>query len=391
MSLYIKLLTVTSIVTLSQSLFSLLLPFIVYEYTQSYGFMTVVKTIEYLPNITIVLLLGNLVDRYGWRTNMTISIFIQGIIISFVILTIFAHSRNYFYIFLELFTITSMSILFNNARVCAISNVTNTEHLSRANSFIQAILQTSQIIAPILLSIFVMFSNLYYGFIFCAISLLIALLFLMSTRTSKKNHLIVPESNRKTFKQTVVFLKKNKSLIKLSVIASIINSVEGTQIILYIFQTKSIYNLSNTNLGILFSTMSLIVIIFCFLIAKNKNLFFKKKIFIFLFGLNALLYLFCFLNCTVSLLSVCLVISNITFAITAIYIWTFRQLNTPPEILGRITSITSMIFKLGIPIMMLLTYLLTKYFNQEINYLLFSLLCVSIAIIIIFDRKNLII
>jgi hypothetical protein len=104
-----------------------------------------------------------------------------------------------------------------------------------------------------------------------------------------------------------------------------------------------------------------------------------------------LLYLFCFLNCTVSLLSVCLVISNITFAITAIYIWTFRQLNTPPEILGRITSITSMIFKLGIPIMMLLTYLLTKYFNQEINYLLFSLLCVSIAIIIIFDRKNLII
>ena len=168
-----------------------------------------------------------------------------------------------------------------------------------------------------------------------------------------------------------------------------VNIAEGSSNVMYVFIFKSILNLSDGNLGLCFTVIGIGAILGGYLTPKfRKYVKSDEKVMILCLLSVITCYGFIFFSFNIFLLLFGILIQNICFTIISIYIWTIRQEQASNMNIGRITGITSAIFKLGMPIAIPLSGLIAYSYGVPYVFLFCQIFLILSILLFIKSKRS---
>lgn len=113
-----------AIATFTFYIFTISLPLIIYDLTQSPLAMSSMRTIEFIPNIILAIFIGFLVDCYHRKKILMLSVFTQVIVLSALIILLYTSAILLWLIYVLGFILYTFSYMFGNAfHITSYSNI----------------------------------------------------------------------------------------------------------------------------------------------------------------------------------------------------------------------------------------------------------------------------
>ena len=152
---YFLLWTGQLISNIGNAIYFIILPWMILDLTGSKFSTSIVITCSYLPAIVFGLSAGIIIDKYSKKRIIIYSDFIRAILIMFIPLSMILDLISPFLIGLITFCISVVSTFFYPARDSIIPLIVKKDELSIANSLISISVQISQLLGPLLASLFI--------------------------------------------------------------------------------------------------------------------------------------------------------------------------------------------------------------------------------------------
>ncbi|WP_432403366.1 MFS transporter [Wukongibacter sp. M2B1] len=327
-----------------------------------------VFAITMIPKLILGPIAGVFAD---WFDRKKIIVFLD--IISGIIVAIFAViykingglSLSHIYVLAILFSI--ISLLFNPAVATVVPSIIKKEELMDANAIRSFILNIVKFISPIIAGILLGFYDLFILLVINSFSFLLSAIseiFINIPRTNKEPEQINIDSFLKDFSEGIKYIKGNKLMLNIIVLALVCNFVLAPiDSIGILFILKKMLNITDSQYGVFES-----ILIISIMIAPISGTIISKKIklgrMIFLghlamailYGVVAVISSTQYLNLFtgnlipyISLIIVYFVIILVS-SIVNIAIYTMLQGQVPLSMMGRINSVNSSLSMAAIPL-----------------------------------------
>ncbi|TYS60563.1 MFS transporter [Bacillus infantis] len=357
---FVFLFTGTTISSLTFQIYTMVLPFLVYDITQSTLPMGTMRAIEYLPNILLGLFIGLLIDKTNKKSFLMFSVIFQ--IISITILIIFINNgiSNVMYLYFLGFIVSSCGFSFGVAYNTTLPLLIEKQLLLAANSQIAFLNTLVSFVGPVLASYMIVTFEYDKSLIITLIGLCNLLLILLFTRIPQVDQNKKGKSTLwKDLAEGWSFLLSSKDILFLTIMILGINIATALTGAVFMFNALSI-NIEKVFIGYIISSSLLGSLLSTLYSKKLDKKISKGKLFIILTSIMSLAYLFFYISEGWVLLAIGMFISGFCITLVNIYYFTLRQSSTPKHLLGRVTGTTSMLMKLSVPI----AYFLSGYFGQ---------------------------
>jgi MFS family permease len=165
-----------SISNLTFHIFTLAIPIIIYDLTQSTLAMSTMRTIEIIPNVLLGMLIGVIVDRFNRKKLMLGFLTIEVIMIASLIFLIFSSSLQLWHLYLIGFLIYTSGYAFGNAYHTILPLIMSKDQLTSANSALSFFSTLINIIGPAFAGFVLLYMSHTFGLSITVIGTLILLL-----------------------------------------------------------------------------------------------------------------------------------------------------------------------------------------------------------------------
>ncbi|MCQ9124708.1 MFS transporter [Rodentibacter caecimuris] len=358
--------------SLGYSISLFFIPLIILKATNSALLVSITYALDVLPYILFTPIIGWIGDKFNKKR-----IIIAGEILcltSSIILLFTPLIKDYAYLIILIgFFISTSSSLHHSIFQSIIPSLYTDDTLPKANANIATVSSITGIISPIIISTALSFSYLDENsiiiiMIFCYVLSITSFMYI-------KYHHKKSERNESILNGLIIswnFLNKNEELKNYSYLFFFANFGLKMIFVSLIWIYSNIFQMENYQIAFNFIIIGLFSILGAkiaglYIVPKyeTKNIIIKSLLWISIITL--LLSLFknsiylTLLWGVVSLLSMFIVVSY----------FTFRQKNTPQELLGRVISITRLISYLAIPPSAIISgYIVQNYNNENIIYII---------------------
>ena len=367
------------------SFFTFSMPLIIYELTRSVFAMSMLRAIEFIPNLLLAIIIGVIVDRYKRKNLILWSSVIQFVCIISLFTLIYLNLSNLILIYFICFLIFSTGYMRGNSIHSILPNAVSRDYLTEANSKITLYRTISNIIVPSLAGILYATYGIEINLIVFLIGSFIALLLLSGLKIDEK----IKKSD-KNFKEDIIdgwyALYQNNTLWNLTLIIFLMNVASALSgAVLIFFALDSLY-ISESRLGYILTGSAVGALIGAKSTKHLESLYDSKgKIFILSFFMNILGYLLLTISSNWIFMMLGMLIIGFGVTQTNIQYLSLRQSTTPNHLLGRVAGTSSMLMKLATPIAYIIAGAIGEFIN--LRYIFVSTIFIFI-LLVFYSYKN---
>ncbi|CAG9620402.1 MFS transporter [Sutcliffiella rhizosphaerae] len=359
------------------------LPLLIYELSKSALAMSMMRAVDFLPNIFIGMLAGVMVDRFNRKRIMKYAVIMQIIALSAVVLLIFSNEIAVWHLYIFGFILSTSGYAFGNSQHSSIPQLVSKEQLTAANAKLTFVDTFVSMIGPGVAGIIIAFYSFGISFSFyliCLVVLLVLILFIQ-----------VPPVQRKQEKQTSVWedmkegiqeLFGNKTLLTPTVITIFSNLSASLVVGVLIFYAADILNASEKEIGFMFSFGAVGGLIGTLVITRLRKKMGRGRIYAWCLLIEIISLMVLIFANTWWLIGLSLLIRSFSVIMSNVVYFTIRQEFTPNHLLGRVSGTSSMLMKLALPLGLFIAGLWAEFLPIPLLFI-FSTLIMTVLYIVI--------
>jgi MFS family permease len=352
------------------------LPLLIYKLSQSASAMSIMRAVEFIPNILFGMIIGVIVDRYNRKRVMFATTLIQVVSLSSLVLLLISDHLLIWHMYLIGFVVSTAGYAFGNAQHSVFPQIFEKEQLTEANSHFSFAHTLMSIIGPGIAGIMIAWFSYETNFITYLSMLLVSLILVKFTIIPKVS---APTKNNKQssiwseMKEGWEELVQNKLLLAPTIIILLLNFISGLGNII-VFYAVDLLHATEEQVGYMLSFGAVGGLVGSLAVPRLKKRFPRGKMF--LYSMYLVLAGTLLLNFANNWWLVGISQFIRTFAVIVINVnyFSFRQEFTPNHLLGRVAGTSSMLMKLALPLGLFLSGIWAEVWNVSSLFICCSIL-----------------
>lgn len=373
----------STISSFGMQMYSIAIPLLIYEISQSALAMSTMRAVEFFPNIFIGMLAGVFVDRLNRKKMMIWTSFIQLVSMCGIVSLLFFNQIELWHLYILGFVLSSAGYTFGNTHHSVLPQIVTKEQLTSANAKLAFISTFIHMIGPglagLLLALFSFTSTLTI-YLFCLFILYICVHFLKLPDNVRKKE---PDASIwKEMREGIDELFRNKTLLTPTITVLFINFASSLVIGVLIFFVTDQLGATSTQVGLMFSISAIGGLLGASLISKIRKRFGRGVIYTFsllidVIGMGCLIF-----APTWWAIGIALAIRTFSTTLSNVVYFTIRQEFTPNHLLGRVAGTSSMLMKLTLPFGLFIAGVWAEYLPIRMLFVIamFIFLCLFIRL-----------
>lgn len=336
--------------TFGSTIYTFILPLLIYDISKSAIAMSAMRIVDFLPNILLGMIAGAIVDRINRNIMIKYGGFIKFLFSALLTYVIFFDMVQLWHLYVLGFLISTVGYTVGNASHAIIPQLFDKTLMTDIQAKFSFINTFVSIIGPSIAGALLLF--IAYDQLMIVYTLSLLIIWIISLWI---DHTPTPErQNKQLFvddiKEGIIELFSNKQLLTPTLAILFVNFATSLIIGVLVFYVVDILGETKEQLGLMYSIGALGGLVGAQLIKPLRNRWTRGSIFIRLQVIDGFtLVLFFFAN-TWWQLGILLAVRSCTTIITNIIYLAVRQESTPNHLLGRVSGTSSMFMKLALPI-----------------------------------------
>ncbi|MFD2444644.1 MFS transporter [Bacillus sp. CGMCC 1.16607] len=382
------LLSASLLLSIGNKIYELLLPLIMYDLSNgSSVVMTSMRTAELLPNLFFGIFIGVIVDRVNKKKWALLMISIQAVVL-FLMYFLFGTKLYQPIVYYILgFILMTLNYGFFNTQISLIKFSVPAYLLTSANAKLSFVETFVSIMGPVFLGLVLLFANKTQGILVTVILYIVSYLLILGLTIEEPEKRTKRTSFWLDFKEGWDAFRHNKALKTMTIFIIFINStmtVVSTTVL--IFGTADL-KLTNSSLSMILSFAGIGGLVASITINSLRK---KWKLGL-MFGvsimMNAFAYLGLYYTDNYYLFAISLVLNGFATTIYIICAYTFRHEQTPANLMGRIGGLTGTLFRIGMPVTMLISGWMISWWGTSSVFL--SSAIINLIIFLFYSKSTL--
>lgn len=337
------------LINLSNTIFSFILPIILYEYTKSALAMSTMRIMDFLPNVLLGMLIGVFVDRLNRRMIMLYGSVVRTVFAAIFVYLLLYTEFHLWHIYVLGFLMSSVGYMLGSSYNAIMPQLFDRSLMTEIQSKFALLSTMFSIIGPGLLGMLLLWvSNAVFLWLFigCLVLTIIVTKFIEKVPTPIRNE---QNSILKDLKEGIVALVGNRSLFLQTWTIFFSNFASSLIIGVLTFYALDQLHFTKEQLGLMLTISAFGGIIGAKIIHPLRRRFNRGQIYTYSMVAEVIvLILFFFATSWISL-GILLAVRTATSTMTNIVYLAIRQETTPNHLLGRVAGTSSMIMKLALP------------------------------------------
>lgn len=366
-------------VNMGVKIYALALPLLVYELTRSTEVMGWVRAVEFIPHIFLAAIIGVVVDRFNKKRWSLVMLLGQGGVLVITWLSV-SYLHNPIWILIpSAFLMMTLDNAYNNARITMIKHVIPLHQINVATARMGGLYSFFDAVGPVMAGVIFLFSSIQNSFLVVIALIIFSALFLLRLDYHEEvevNHPPILTSLESGWK----ILRKNRSMWLISLAIMFLNATGSVFTLQVIFFAKDTLALSDAYVGYLFAVAGLGGVVGSMFSDKLRLKIGLGRLFVYTIALEALGFIGVAIFPTTFSLALSLFWTSAIGIMTSICVWTYRQEAFEKNVMGRITGITGMISKIGMPISLVLSGYIVNLTGTATIFLICALVQIGVAL-----------
>lgn len=346
-------------------------PLLIYDLSRSALAMSMMRAIEFLPNIFIGILAGVFVDRFNRKRMMQWTSGIRVAAMIGIVCLLMSDELSLWSLYTLGFILSVASYTFGNAHHAVLPQIVEKEELTSANaklSFINTLIQT---VGPGLAGTFLIIYSYTATLTIYMASLLVLLISVSLLR--------LPPIERKTqenksfkedIKEGIEELFQNKILLTPTITVLFMNFASSLVIGVLVFYVKDQLGATAAQVGFMFSISAIGGFIGALVVSPIRKKFGRGNIYTYCILIDAIGMALLIFASTWWAIGIALAVRTFSTTVLNIVYFTIRQEFTPNHLLGRVAGTSSMLMKLTLPLGLFLAGLWAEWFPIRILFIM---------------------
>ncbi|QTD42549.1 MFS transporter [Sporosarcina sp. Te-1] len=350
-------------------MYSIAIPLLIYDLSQSALAMSMMRAIEFFPNIFLGMLAGVLVDRLNRKRMMVWTSFIQVLSMAAVLALLMTKQLEIWHLYIIGFVLSSAGYTFGNANHSVLPQLISKEQLTSANAKLSLVDTLIRMIGPgiagMLIAAFSYESTLtiYFG---CLFLLFVFIQFLqVPSRVRETNR---TASLWKDMKEGIDELLHNQTLLTPTVTVLFSNFASSLVIGVLVFFATDELGANSEEVGFMFTISAIGGIIGASVVGKLRKRYGRGTIYTYSLLFDILAMALLIFTQTWWMIGISLAIRTFSTTLSNIVYFTIRQEFTPNHLLGRVAGTSSMLMKLTLPFGLFISGLWAEWFSIRILF-----------------------
>ena len=375
---------------LAFNIFTLCLPILIYQLTQSTLAMGTMRALEVIPNMVLGIIIGVIVDRLNRKIMIILSVSVQIILVLGLISLLFFDMLQLWHLYSLGFFIFICGFIYGNAFHSIIPQIVRRNQLISANASINFISTSINIIGPAMAGFILAIDNYELGLGITVLGMAF-LLILTSFITIRQETQVKNHRQQKSFMQDTTeglkYLFGHKELIISTFIILCINIASASTGAVLLFYALNSFSVSEKEIGFILSIGAiggLIASVF----AKKIQQLLSNLLGIFIFGISLMIAgnMINFFSLEWYWLGLGMLCIGFGAVMINIHYLTLRQKETPNKLLGRVTGATSTIMKLSAPISFISAGFIAEFILVQYIFLGTAIFLITLIFPLIFVK-----
>lgn len=349
-----NLFSITVLSAISSTIFTFIIPLMLYDLTKSALAMSTMRVMEFLPNVLLGMLAGVIVDRVNRNLMLTYGGLIKFILAILLWLSITANEPALWQLYILGFLLSTVSYTVGNASNAITPQLFDKSSMTEIQSKFSLIYTLSAIVGPSLIGALLVW--LSYDHFLAIYVICMGLCWGLShriERTATPDH-PVKQSIIADMKEGVRELIGNKQVFAPTITILVTNFGTSLCIGVLAFYVLDVLGNSKEQLGFMYTISAVGGILGAKLISPLRKKFRRGQIYVAFPLIDVVvLVLFYFAHSWI-LLGILLAFRTCLATMSNIIFLAIRQESTPNHLLGRVAGTSSMLMKLALPVGLLI-------------------------------------
>ena len=342
----------TASFTLGTQIYQLGMPLILYELTQSAAAMTAMRAVELLPNLLLAMFIGVWVDRIDRGRWARLAITGMVLLIGSQAYMLQQGAAALPFFFVTAFLLMTLNYLYAICRMGMLKEILPANLLLPATAQLTVVGQVFAVLGPALAGA-LMAWKLELGLWLPMVAMLLAAWLLRDLRLEKRRQ--DTGNFWADWREGWRVLVDNRPLWHMAWLVVLINGSQGVVDVIFLFRARDQLQLGLGELGLLYGLAGIGGVVGGLVCSSLRKRWGLGR----LMALELLLEAVCILlmawSDSLPVLLVALVGSSFGSVIGNVCIWGYRQESTDSRFIGRISGLTGSIFKLLMPVTLVLS------------------------------------
>ena len=334
----------------SSTIYTFIIPLVLYDLTKSALAMSTMRMMEFLPNVLLGMIVGVIVDRLNRNIMLIYGGFIRFVLSICLLLSISAEQTTVWHLYVLGFLLSTLGYTVGNASNAITPQLFEKSLMTDIQAKFSLIFTISSIVGPSIAGMLLVWFN-YDAFLWLYV-ICMGGSWLIACRIEKTETPVHPQQQSiwADIKEGVTELVGNKQLFTPTITILISNFASSLIIGVMTFYVIDILGNTKEQLGLMYTIAAIGGIFGAKLMKPLRNRFRRGQIYCSLVLIEAIVLTVFFFAHSWWLLGILLAFRTCISVMTNIIYLAIRQETTPNHLLGRVAGTSSMLMKLVIPL-----------------------------------------
>lgn len=377
--------SITILSTFGSTIYTFILPLLIYDLSQSALAMSTIRIVDFLPNVLLGMLAGAVVDRVNRNIMIVYGGLLKAILSAFLTFVIYLNSVELWHLYLLGFLISTVSYTVGNATHAIMPQLFDKALMTDIQAKFSFVNTFVSIIGPSLAGVLLLIIAYDHLMIVYTVTLLVIWAFSLFIDKTPTPERLKRQSLLEDMKEGIQELFGNKLLLVPTISILFVNLATSLIIGVLVFYVVDILGETKEQLGLMYSIAALGGLLGARLIKPLRKRWTRGSIYIGLHAIDAFVLVLFFFATTWWQLGILLAFRSCTTVITNIIYLAVRQESTPNHLLGRVSGTSSMFMKLALPVGLFLGGIWAETFPIPYIFIISAFIVLSICILL---QKN---
>lgn len=342
----------TASFTLGTQIYQLGMPLILYELTQSAAAMTAMRAVELLPNLLLAMFIGVWVDRIDRGLWARLAITGMVVLIGSQAYMLQQGAAALPFFFVTAFLLMTLNYLYAICRMGMLKEILPADLLLPATAQLTVVGQVFAVLGPALAG-GLMAWKLELGLWLPMVAMLLAAWLLRDLRLEKRRQ--DAGNFWADWREGWQVLVDNRPLWHMAWLVVLINGSQGVVDVIFLFRARDQLQLGLGELGLLYGLAGIGGVVGGLVCSRLRKRWGLGRLMAIELLLEAVCILLMAWSDSLPVLLLALVGSSFGSVVGSVCIWGYRQESTDSRYIGRISGLTGSIFKLLMPVTLVLS------------------------------------
>ncbi len=345
-----QLYSINILAAVSSTIYTFIIPLVLYDLTKSAVAMSTMRMMEFLPNVLLGMVVGVIVDRLNRNIMLIYGGFIRFILSVGLLLSISAEQTTVWHLYVLGFLLSTIGYTIGNASNAITPQLFDKSSMTDIQAKFSIIFTISSIVGPSIAGMLLVWFD-YDAFLWLYV-ICMGISWLIACMIEKTETPVRPQQQSVwlDMKEGVRELVGNKQLFTPTITILISNFSSSLIIGVMTFYVIDILGNTNEQLGLMYTISAIGGIFGAKLMNPLRNRFRRGQIYCSLVLIEAFILVVFFFANSWWLLGILLAFRTCISVMTNIIYLAIRQETTPNHLLGRVAGTSSMLMKLVVPL-----------------------------------------